>query len=193
MILDQLAPSDLRRLRAFRRVARKYCRAIEHAADHTEVEFLRTLNDLIAELWWRGQQLPDLDPWEDEPDDDEEEPPDGDEPNQVLSKHCRNQTLTFQHTWPTTGRHTLSSNRYWRHMTTIDWSSTPTHPMTVSVNRSRRVCRTTSRTFTLGSRRICVTTMSLLAMTRSSPLTCARGSGGSPFTHTGVCTISFLQ
>ena len=86
MILDQLAPSDLRRLRAFRRVARKYCRAIEHAADHTEVEFLRTLNDLIAELWWRGQQLPDLDPWEDEPDDDEEEPPDGDEPNQVLSQ-----------------------------------------------------------------------------------------------------------
>lgn len=61
------------RLRDVVAVARRFCDQIERAAASPDIDFLRGLLTTLPELYWRGQLLPDIDPWEGEEDDDEEE------------------------------------------------------------------------------------------------------------------------
>jgi len=43
--------------------ARRYCREIEGAAGSSDIGFLRRINGLLPELYWRAQALPDINPW----------------------------------------------------------------------------------------------------------------------------------
>jgi len=66
-----LNPDELQALDDLREVARRYCAEIETAHKRTPIEFLRCMNRLLPDLYWRASLLSELDPWAheaDEPD-----------------------------------------------------------------------------------------------------------------------------
>jgi hypothetical protein len=60
-------------IRAFLDVARRFCDEVEHAADSSDIEFLRRMLLTLPELYWRGQTLPVISPWADDDDEEEDE------------------------------------------------------------------------------------------------------------------------
>jgi hypothetical protein len=66
-----LSPEERQALDDLREVARRYCAEIEAVSQRTPIEFLRRMNQLLPELYWRASLLPEVDPWADEDDDSE--------------------------------------------------------------------------------------------------------------------------
>jgi hypothetical protein len=61
-----LSPEERQALDDLREVARRYCAEIEAVSQRTAIEFLRRMNQLLPELYWRASLLHEVDPWTDD-------------------------------------------------------------------------------------------------------------------------------
>lgn len=76
----ELSPEERQALDDLREVASRYCAEIEAVSQRTPIEFLRRMNQLLPELYWRASLLP-VDTFEEDEEDeiDEDEAEGGEE------------------------------------------------------------------------------------------------------------------
>jgi hypothetical protein len=73
MIRDELPRAAQRKLDAFKRSGSHLCSLVENSSRYKGIELFRRLNLALVDLLSTGLRLPALDPWADEPEEDEED------------------------------------------------------------------------------------------------------------------------